>query len=47
MKANSLYLFQMRAARCAAELLNRYPVIVKGACVAQFIGIAYYIFMYA
>lgn len=47
MKANTLYLSQMRAARRAAEFLDRYPAIVKGACVAQFIGIAYYIFMYA
>ena len=47
MKANTFYLSQMRAARRVAELLNRYPAIVKGAFVAQSIGIAYYIFMYA
>lgn len=47
MKANSLYLSQLRAARRAAELLDRYPAIVRGVCIAQYIGIAYYIFMYA
>lgn len=47
MKANTLYLSQMRAARRAAELLDRYLAIVKGVCIAQYIGIAYYIFMYA
>ena len=47
MKANSLYLSQMRAARRVAELLDRYPALVKGVCIAQYIGIVYYIFMYA
>ena len=47
MKTNSLYLSQMRAARRVVDFLDRYQFIVKGVGIAQFIGIAYYIFMYA
>lgn len=47
MKINSVYMQQQRAARRAAEFINRHPAVVSVIWAVMTVYSAYMVFMYA